>query len=988
MDIVAFLSCFHTNVAIRFAAGGPAVFSLDLPWYRVYKHAMAVKSTFLSVNSTFHTFIDWYIKHKDIVCDSFPHKAQGSMTHFTVSTLALLSFAQLLHASELQLLRMQPDPYGYPRPTADAKHVPVGTSLFLQIGFAEKNPADKVLPETVSVSLQSPRTESVTMLAAGEEFAAGYSGKITPSRKPKSALAVYIDGESELLPGTTYTVSIEARSRDGATLRGPKASWRFTTAESEELRSVDFTLDLTQKPVVWHGGFFTGFCKPSFCTSASNRISGYELMREVRMQSPRAWSLQRDFSPTSTGHQPEFLNWSHPNVVRERETRRITAMLPTDNGILLQVEDFFGHEQYGIESDRPLSNDYKPGDEVLIADGVNDGRTKVSNIVEDSAEGRSLIVTPFDTPKDGWKIEYSRPLPTEQDPNAPGWFPYGGCYLRKFRPVGTPHFYWGRIDKEWDIACQGFDRRLVVNFTDAPGDLALDGRQWTYPKDYVQYHEVIRAYTSHLIERYGDKCLDFVWSVFNEPDLATAFWRSRDWNELQRFYDYTTDAILRSFEDYGYDSNHVFIGGLEIGAIFKTHIEKPILKTFLGHCSPKAKCEGELEDNAAFNDKRLEGKRSKRVETLCRANDGKGSPCDFISVHTYNSSPVAAAKLLKAKELALEVDPDYFADVWINSFESCPNWAPPPDLAAADSYLGNGYFSTWCADVARRQLEATVKDARYGFGETILTFWPWPNSNFGGHNNATQVIAVDDNGDGEKDRDEIMALPILHFLGLMSQMQGDFWVLPERVVDDHIISGFTSRQDDSVYLLAYAHQQYDIQSRLKTRFNLQMDLGGFPWQEIVVREYRFDKVNNSYFHLAKSLRDKGSNQERRRPSAEQVKQILAGLTSTVRAEQLAAVRKVATFNDVPESAFLAAFELHQSTKHEDVRAAIEEAGKKIAARPRCFAAEDVARAKAMSELKVTGHSRHSVTDDTKLALPMTVDSNGAIFVVIEPAASE
>ena len=115
-----------------------------------------------------------------------------------------------------------------------------------------------------------------------------------------------------------------------------------------------------------------------------------------------------------------------------------------------------------------------------------------------------------------------------------------------------------------------------------------------------------------LIERYGDACLDFVWSVLNEPDLAVAFWRSRDWNELQRFYDYTVDAILRSFEDHGYDSRRVMVGGLEIGGIFGVHIEKPILQIFLCHCSPKATCDGALELNAAFADRRLDGRRSRR----------------------------------------------------------------------------------------------------------------------------------------------------------------------------------------------------------------------------------------------------------------------------------------------------------------------------------------------------------------------------------------
>ena len=78
----------------------------------------------------------------------------------------------------------------------------------------------------------------------------------------------------------------------------------------------------------------------------------------------------------------------------------------------------------------------------------------------------------------------------------------------------------------------------MVNFADAPGDLARDGRSWTTVKDYAQWHEVARAITGHLIDRYGEAALDFTWSVFNEPDLGPLFWRA-DWDELQRFYDYT-----------------------------------------------------------------------------------------------------------------------------------------------------------------------------------------------------------------------------------------------------------------------------------------------------------------------------------------------------------------------------------------------------------------------------------------------------------------
>ena len=41
----------------------------------------------------------------------------------------------------------------------------------------------------------------------------------------------------------------------------------------------------------------------------------------------------------------------------------------------------------------------------------------------DSPESRTLLVSTFETPADGWKIEYSRPLPTEEDPQRAGPVP-------------------------------------------------------------------------------------------------------------------------------------------------------------------------------------------------------------------------------------------------------------------------------------------------------------------------------------------------------------------------------------------------------------------------------------------------------------------------------------------------------------------------------------------------------------------------------------
>ncbi len=944
--------------------------------------------------------------------------AKGRRRLRWASWLAVLfCLAVAARADEVQLLQAKPDPYGYPRPSPGETNTPTGTSFFFQVGFQDKNTTDTVDTDSIAVRIGPQGGLAVDVLLPGQRFADGYTGKVFPSGKPPGAIAVYIDGGPDLQPSTTFAVTVSARSRQGGVLAAEKGSWRFTTEATPATHAIRFPLDLAAPPARWHGGFFTGFCKPSFCTSAANGIPSYELMGRIRRsaapappgpgasaadagtasQDPgpkttpvpfsptKAWSLQRDFWMTGMEHQPGFISGGLPNVVRERETRRITTIEKRDDGVLLRVEDFFGHAQYGIASGRPLADDYHPGDEVLIADGVSHARTKVLAVVDDTEQARSLLVAPFAEPANSWKIVYAKPLPKQENSDAPGLFPPGGCYLRKFRPAGTPHYYWGRIEREWDLAHRRFGHRLVVNFADAPGDLSVDGQNWTYPKDYAEYHGVVRACTAHLIERYGDACLDFVWSVFNEPDLAVAFWRSGDWNELQKFYDYTVDGILRAFEDHGYDSERVCVGGLEIGAIFGTHIEGPILKIFLNHCSPTAECEGELPLNAAVADSRLDGKRSRRVENLCRAHAGKGSPCDFISVHSYNASAMTAAKLIRAKQLALETDADYYADLWVNCFESCPDWAPPPDVAAADSYLGNGYFPTWCADVARRQLAQAGKDPRFGYGESIITFWPWPNSNFGGHNNATRVIAVDDNGDGRKDRDETVAMPILNFLGLLATMGDSYQVLPEQTVGGHVVSGFAARSNASLRVLLYSHHSLDTQARSAAAFDITLDLTAVPWQKVRVSEFRFDKDHNSYFRLGRELRDRpagGGN--RRAPRAGEVEQLLADLGSGDRASQLAAVRRVAALSEVPQGVATAAFELYEKTQDAELRSAIEEVGRQFLNRQQCYTTDEVDRVKELSQLRVTNESSPAPDADGSLHLPVSVAANGVNFLVIEP----
>ena len=71
----------------------------------------------------------------------------------------------------------------------------------------------------------------------------------------------------------------------------------------------------------------------------------------------------------------------------------------------------------------------------------------------------------------------------------------------------------------------------------------------------------------------------------------------------------TVDGVLRAFEDRGYDSDKVVIGGLELGGIFGVNLR---LNEFFIHCSPRAEGKGAVLVNAAYADPRLAGRRSQR----------------------------------------------------------------------------------------------------------------------------------------------------------------------------------------------------------------------------------------------------------------------------------------------------------------------------------------------------------------------------------------
>jgi hypothetical protein len=878
---------------------------------------------------------------------------------------------------QVKLVERLPDPHGSPRPARGARNVPLRTSIYFELETPDRAQSGEVRAESVSVGIQKEGGVAVNVLRAGGKFAEGYRGWLRPKQdlQGKKSLAVYIEPAGALSASTTYDVIVEV-GEDGKSAIAATHRLSFTTEPAPALNPVKFALDLKREPVHWHGKFFSGICNVIFCTQTASYGPTFELMAEARKQHPRAWSYQRDFWTTGSEYRPPgFLAVNLPNLVRERETRRIAAIEPREKTLVLRVEDFFGHRQYGIADGRPVGDDYHTGDEVLIADGVHDARTKV--VSADSARG-TVTVESVPTPPGGWKIAYEGPLPQHEDPDAPGLFAPGGCYLRKFKPHGTACYYWGRLDKEWDLAHRRYGRRLLPNLADAPGDLSRDGRSWTTVKDYVQWHEVACTIAGHVIDRYGPDALSFTWSVFNEPDLGPVFWRA-DWNELQTFYDYTTDAVLRAFEDRGYASDKVFIGGLELGGIFGVHLR---LDEFLAHCSPTASAKGALPRNAAFADSRLDGKRSRRVELLCRQHSGKGSPCDFISIHSYNKAELMAAKLIRAKEMALEIDPDYYRALWVNSHEACPDWMPPPDEAAADSYLGNGFFPTWCLDVVHRQLSQAAKDGRFAHGETILTVWP-PPANFAGINAVSRVLHVDENGDGRGDGTVTVPMPVFHVLGLLSDLGDHYWVLPAQQAGGHRIGGFASRGDANVLrVLLYTHQPEDTQSRSEASYDITLELKSLAGEGPVrVEEFAFDQERNSPFKAMRALRDRPSAAGEQRPG--RLADLIRGLQSRDHAEQRAALASLRTLDAAARQAAVPALlKLAGETGDQAVRDLANQVIKTVFA-PKAYSRAEIEAIRKQCECHATRLVNVARPADGDVRINARVAGNGCVFLKIE-----
>jgi xylan 1,4-beta-xylosidase len=202
---------------------------------------------------------------------------------------------------------------------------------------------------------------------------------------------------------------------------------------------------------------------------------------------------------------------------------------------------------------------------------------------------------------------YFRPHNLLTTGNGEGSLKWGSTNAYTEKPDGTPVYDWTITDRIFDALAAAHVRPLVeIGFMpealsthpepyrhNFPKGDVFTG--WSYPpKDYDKWRKLIQGYAEHLKQRYGGDVDNWMWEVWNEPDIG--YWQGTP-EEYDHLYDVTANAIRSVLPN-------ARIGGPESTGVGSSHAEA-FLRQFLEHCA--------------------HGKNT--------ATGGTGAPLDFISYH-------------------------------------------------------------------------------------------------------------------------------------------------------------------------------------------------------------------------------------------------------------------------------------------------------------------------------------------------------------------
>lgn len=164
---------------------------------------------------------------------------------------------------------------------------------------------------------------------------------------------------------------------------------------------------------------------------------------------------------------------------------------------------------------------------------------------------------------------------------------------------------------------------------------------WAYPpKDYDKWSALVTAWATHLHERYGASTDNWLWEVWNEPDIP--YWHGTP-EEYDKLYDVTAAAIRKALPK-------AKIGGPESTGPYDNHPSSGgFLKQFLEHCA--------------------HGRNA--------ATGGTGAPLAFISFHPKGEPKVIGEA--DAKHVQMNIAHQLRAvDAGMKIVASFPEWKNTP----------------------------------------------------------------------------------------------------------------------------------------------------------------------------------------------------------------------------------------------------------------------------------------------------------------------
>lgn len=148
--------------------------------------------------------------------------------------------------------------------------------------------------------------------------------------------------------------------------------------------------------------------------------------------------------------------------------------------------------------------------------------------------------------------------------------------------AGAPVYDWSTTDEILD-AIDGAGAAPFVELGFMPQALStrptpyrssspklLDGGCFYPPRDYDRWAELQRAWARHVKDRYADVAVNWLWELWNEPDIG--YWHGT-FEEYARLYDFTESAI------------HEVLPEAQLGGPAVAGAAGRFLRDFLAHCA-------------------------------------------------------------------------------------------------------------------------------------------------------------------------------------------------------------------------------------------------------------------------------------------------------------------------------------------------------------------------------------------------------------------